>query len=161
MVNWKKLIISILIPLFIGAISSYFTMNSIPTWYANLAKSALTPPNWLFGPAWTVLYILMGISLYLVWSKIIQNKRVKKALTFFSIQLALNFFWTIIFFGLKQPLYAFIEIVALWIFIFITIIKFHRISRQASYLLIPYILWVSFAAYLNLSVLLLNAYGFI
>jgi translocator protein len=157
MVNWKKLIISLIIPLAVGFIASYFTMASVTTWYAKLSKPFFTPPNWLFGPAWTVLYIMMGISLYLVWTKIIEHKRVKNAITFFSIQLALNFFWSILFFGLKHPFIAFTEIIVLWIFILFTIIKFHRISRTSAYILIPYLLWVTFAACLNLAVVLMNS----
>lgn len=155
MKNLLKLAISIIIPLLVGIISSFFTMNSIPTWYASLAKPALNPPNWVFAPAWTTLYILMGISLYLIWKRGF-NDKTKTAIYLFSAQLLLNFSWTFLFFGLKSILTAFVEIAVLWVMILITILKFYKISRQAAYLLIPYIFWVSFAAYLNLAVLLLN-----
>jgi tryptophan-rich sensory protein len=156
MIEFKKLIISILIPLLVGGISSIFTINSIPNWYSALAKPGLTPPNWLFGPAWILLYILMGISLYLVWKKGFRNKKVKIGIYFFSAQLILNFLWTALFFGAKNPLFASIEIVFLWVTILITIIKFYKVSKEAAYLLIPYILWVTFASYLSFSVFFLN-----
>ncbi len=153
----KKLVISILIPLAVGSISSFFTMSSIPTWYNALTKPTLSPPNWVFAPVWTLLYILMGVSLYLIWKKGFGKKQVKTAVYLFSIQLLLNFLWTFIFFGLKNMPFAFIEIVVLWFMILVTIIKFYKISRQSAYQLIPYILWVSFASYLNISIFLLNA----
>ncbi len=155
MKDFKKLAISIVIPLIIGFLSSFFTMNSIPTWYNSLIKPSLTPPNWVFFPAWTILYILMGISLYLVWRKGF-NKKTKTAIYFFSTQLLLNFLWTFLFFGLKQLFIASLEIVVLWILILVTIIKFYKVSKTAAYLLIPYILWVTFASYLSFSVFLLN-----
>lgn len=156
MKDLKKLAISIIIPLAVGFLASFFTMNSIPSWYNSLIKPSLSPPNWAFAPAWTLLYILMGISLYIVWRKGFNNKT-KAAIYIFSAQLLLNFFWTFIFFGLKNMLVAFVEIIVLWIMILVTILKFHKISRQAAYLLIPYIIWVSFAAYLNLAIFLANA----
>ena len=125
------------------------TLPSIPTWYAQLNKPSFSPPNWVFGPVWTILYFLMGISLYLVWDK---NRKIK----IFFIQLALNFLWSLIFFGFHLPLIAFITIIALWIAIFMTIKSFHKISRLSALLLVPYILWVSFAALLNLFIILYN-----
>lgn len=138
---------------FIGAI---FTTSAIPAWYSTLNKPSFSPPNWLFGPAWTTLYVLMGIALFLVWSKGLKTKGVKIALTFFGIQLVLNALWSIIFFGLKSPLWAFIELCVLWVMILITIITFYKVSRPAAYLLIPYIAWVSFAAVLNFMIFYLN-----
>lgn len=155
-IDFKKLITSIAVPLIVGFLSSFFTINSIPTWYQTLTKPMLTPPNWLFAPAWTIIYILIGVSLYFVWIKGFKNKKVKTAIYFFSVQLILNFFWTFLFFGLKSPFIASMEIVALWILILLTIIKFYKISKMAAYMLIPYILWVSFASYLSFSVFLLN-----
>lgn len=140
----------------VGLAATPFTISSISTWYETLNKPVFSPPNFIFGPVWTSLYFLMGISAFLVWEKGLHKKIVKNALMYFLIQLALNFFWSAIFFGLHLPLLAFVDIIALWIFILITIIKFTKISKTASYLLIPYLLWVSFAALLNLSIVLLN-----
>jgi len=147
-----KLVISILIPFLASAIGGLFTASSVSTWYVELTKPSFNPPSWIFGPVWTILYLLMGISLYLVWIK----KYDKPAFVVFGVQLVLNALWSILFFGLKVPLYAFIEIVFLWVAILMTIIYFYRINRTSAYLLIPYILWVSFAAVLNLSIFLLN-----
>ena len=152
MKKFIKLIISIIICQLAGVIGSIFTTSSIPTWYASLNKPEFNPPNWIFAPVWITLFTLMGISLYLVWSKGVN----KKALTFFGIQLVLNTLWSIIFFGLQNILFAFIEIIILWIAILLTIIYFYRLSKAASYLLVPYILWVSFAAVLNFSIFLIN-----
>lgn len=149
-----KLIISILIPFLASAIGGVFTSSSVSTWYVNVAKPSFNPPNWIFGPVWTLLYLLMGISLYLVW---INKTKIKKpAFTAFFIQLSLNALWSVLFFGLQNPLIAFVEIILLWISILITIIYFYRISKVSAYLLIPYILWVSFAAVLNFYIFYLN-----
>ncbi|MCX6163393.1 MAG: tryptophan-rich sensory protein [Ignavibacteriae bacterium] len=138
-----------------GIIGSLFTVSSIPIWYATLNKPAFNPPNWIFAPVWISLYILMGISFYLIWIKSdVQNFGF--LLSVFLLQLVLNAFWTIIFFGLKSPLFAFIEIVVLWLVILFCIILFYRVSKISSYLLIPYLLWVSFAAVLNFSLWKLN-----
>ena len=152
MKNIIKLIISLVICQLAGVIGSFFNINSIPTWYATLNKPSFNPPNWVFGPVWTTLFLLMGISLYLVWTK----GFTKQALIFFSIQLFLNILWSALFFGLRSPLSALIEIIILWAFILLTIISFYKISKIAGILLIPYILWVSFAAVLNFSIYLLN-----
>jgi len=152
--NPFKLFISIAICQMAGVVGSFFTASSIATWYAALNKPAFSPPNWLFGPAWIILYFLMGVSLYIVWESRAKGK--KTALAFFSAQLALNALWPVIFFGLKSPLLAFIVIIALWLAILLTILKFYRISGKAAYLLMPYILWVSFAAILNLAIVFLN-----
>ena len=147
-----KLLISLVIPFLASAIGGLFTASSVSTWYLTLIKPSFNPPSWVFGPVWTILYLLMGISLYLVWIK----KFDKNAFTFFGIQLVLNALWSILFFGLKSPLFAFIEIVLLWIAILITVIYFYRINKISAYLLIPYILWVSFAAILNFAIFILN-----
>lgn len=150
-----KFSLSIFICLAAGIIGSIFTFDAISTWYNTLNKPFFNPPNWLFGPAWTVLYILMGISLYLVWQQ--QNKKeTKDAIIIFSVQLFLNALWPIVFFGLKLPIIAFVELIVLWIAVLITIIQFKKISKNAAYLLLPYIIWISFAALLNLSIVLLN-----
>ena len=139
----------------VGLAATPFTVASIPTWYRTLQKPFFTPPNWLFGPAWTLLYALMGGAIVLIW-----NSKKSKARTFsilvFFLQLALNFTWSIMFFGLRSPLYGFINILILWAAIFLAIIRFYRVSKVASFLMIPYILWVSFATALNFSIMLLN-----
>lgn len=155
-VDYVKLVFSILLCNSTGFISSFFSFSAISTWYTTLTKPEFNPPNWIFGPVWTTLYILMGVSLYLVWNKGTKTPLAKIALTVFGIQLTLNAIWSILFFGLQSPLLAFIEIIFLWLAIFITIFFFHKISRTAAYLLIPYILWVSFAAVLNYNIFLLN-----
>lgn len=157
--NLKKTIIlfvSIAIPLLAGAIGSIATSSSVSSWYQTINKPSFNPPNSVFGPVWTALFILMGVSLYIVWSKGLKKKGVKKALSVFGVQLLLNIGWSFMFFGLKSPLLGLIEIVVLWAAILYTILLFHKISKPASYLLIPYILWVSFAAVLNFSIFILN-----
>jgi translocator protein len=153
-INILKLLISIGICLGAAILGSFFTISSIPTWYAALNKPFFSPPNWIFGPVWTTLYILMGISLYLVWISKIKSKQ--KAINLFLIQLGLNALWSIIFFGMKNPILALVDIIALWITIFLTIKTFYTISKLAANLLVPYILWVSFASLLNLMIVVLN-----
>lgn len=138
-----------------GVIGSIFTTPAIPGWYATLQKPSFTPPNWVFGPVWTTLFVMMGISLFLVWRHP-SNTAIKRAILVFGVQLFFNICWSIFFFGLKSPLLAFIDIIFLWIAILLTIIKFYKISAIASLLLIPYLLWVSFASILNLAIVLLN-----
>jgi len=150
------IVISVLICELIGISGAFFTMPSIPTWYKTLNKPFFSPPNWLFGPVWTILYLMMGISAYLIWEKGLKNKKVKEALLFFAVQLILNFSWSLIFFGLQLPFSAFINIITLWLAILVTILRFNKISKTAGYLLIPYLLWVSFASVLNLAIVILN-----
>ena len=152
--NFFKLLAAIAVCQLAGIIGTPFTITAIPSWYATLNNPFFSPPNFLFGPVWTVLYFLMGVSLYLIW--ISKSKLKKNAFKIFFIQLTLNALWSIIFFGLKNPLLAFIDIVALWITISLTIKHFYKISKPASYFLIPYILWVSFATLLNLAIVILN-----
>lgn len=159
--KWKttkafRIIFSILICQLAGLIGSVFTFSSIPTWYEALNKPSFSPPNWIFGPVWIVLYTLMGISLFLVWEKGLKKRLVEKGIIAFGVQLALNAMWTYIFFGLKLPEYAFFEILFLWISIAITIARFYVISKKAAYLLLPYLIWVSFAMVLNYYVWILN-----
>lgn len=150
--NFLKLFIAILISEMAGIIGSFFTASSVSNWYLTLPKPFLSPPSWVFGPVWTLLYFLMGVAAFLIWQKGLEKKEVKIALTFFAIQLFFNTLWSIIFFGLHNPFLAFIEIIILWISILATIIYFYKISRVTLYLLLPYILWVSFAGYLNFSI---------
>jgi len=154
--NVLKLIIAIAACQFAGLIGSIFTTPSITTWYAGIQKPGFTPPGWIFAPVWITLFFLMGVSAYLVWKKGLENKYVFSALVVFDIQLLLNILWSYLFFSLHSPLYAFVEILILWFVILITIIIFYRISKIAAYLLLPYIAWVSFAAFLNFSIWQLN-----
>jgi tryptophan-rich sensory protein len=154
--KWSKLILSIIISQLAGLIGAFFTTPSIHTWYATLVKPSFNPPNWVFGPVWTILYTLIGISLYLVIKDGIGSKEKKFALIVFSIHLILNSLWSILFFGMKNPFLAFIEILILWGLIFYTMLLFKRIDQKTVYLLTPYLLWVSFAAILNFSIWRLN-----
>lgn len=141
----------------VGIVSSIFTLNSIPTWYVYLNKPAFSPPNWVFGPVWTVMYILMGIAFYQVWTLRTKKKTLQRSsLQLFIIQLAVNFLWTFIFFGLRSPVGGLIDIIILWIFILLTLTRFYKLSKIAGYLMAPYLLWVSFATILNFSVAFLN-----
>ncbi len=162
--NTTQLVASVVLVELVGIIGAVFTAPSIPTWYAGLVKPSLNPPSWVFGPVWTILYALMGISLFLVWrrhSNILKNVGMsclfKWSVGMFFVQLALNSLWSIFFFKLQNPALAFLDIILLWLAILATIILFYRISKPASYLLVPYLLWVSFAAYLNYSIWMLNS----
>lgn len=155
-VQFSTLVFALSISLFAGALGSLATFPAIPTWYAHLNKPSFTPPNWLFGPVWTILYLLMGISFYLI--KVTKVKKMQRieAVQFYISQLVFNMIWSIMFFGLHTPAAAFGTIVALWLLILFTIIRFFAIKKTAAYLLLPYIAWVSFAAVLNFSIALLN-----
>ena len=154
--NTFKLVIAIVISELAGIIGSVFTTPSIAGWYATLVRPALNPPAWVFGPVWTTLFALMGIAAFLVWKKGLERRDVKIALGIFIGQLVLNTLRSIIFFGLHSPAGAFVEIIFLWLAILATIIAFAKISKPAAWLLLPYILWVSFAGYLNLMIWILN-----
>lgn len=157
--NVLKLLLAIIACEIIGSIGAIFTSPNIPTWYASLTKPVFNPPTWGFAPAWTTLFFLMGISLYLIWTKNVKKDfEIKKkiALIWFGIQFIFNVLWSFLFFGLRNPLFGFIGIVILWITIVITIYNFYKIDKNAAYLLIPYILWVSFASILNFSIMVLN-----
>jgi len=149
------LLISILIVFSFGFIGSFFTTSSITNWYAFINKPLFSPPNWIFAPVWTLLYILMGISAFLIWKKR-DNLKTKQAFIFYGIQLILNALWSIIFFGMHNPGLALLEIIILWLFILITLIKFYKINKIAGLLFIPYLLWVSFASILNYAIWMLN-----
>ncbi|MFH1473141.1 MAG: TspO/MBR family protein [bacterium] len=162
--NFFKLVVAIAIAEGAGIVGAFFTSPAVSSvWYQNLAKPALNPPAWVFAPVWITLYALMGISLFLIWKQhpyILKNVRMlfvwKIGLAAFFIQLFLNALWSIIFFGLHSLGGALIEIVFLWLAILVTIIAFYKISRPAAWLLLPYILWVSFAGYLNYAIWMLN-----
>ena len=163
--NFFKLVIAISVSLGAGVIGSFFTAPAVQSdWYVELIKPSLNPPAWVFGPVWTLLFILMGVAVWLVWKRGFGEMGVKRALIFFDIQLVLNVLWSIIFFGLTSLTIngfnnigiALIEIVFLWLAILATIIAFYKISKLAAWLLLPYILWVSFATYLNYAIWVLN-----
>jgi len=139
-----------------GILGSFSTVKAIPSWYRNLKKPSFNPPEWLFGPAWTTLYLLMGISLFLVLQEGFGQSWVQISLAIFATQLALNVAWSIIFFGRQSLKGAFIEILALWAAILASIISFTQVSTWAALLLVPYLLWTSFAAVLNYSLMKLN-----
>lgn len=147
--KWFRLILLIILCQSAGIIGSFFTVSSVKNWYVYLNKPSFSPPNWLFAPAWFTLYTLMGIALYLVWKN-------KPAVRLFLIHLFFNAIWSIIFFGLQNPLVALLDIILLWSMIIMMIVKFWKINKVASYLLIPYFFWVSFATLLNFSVWRLN-----
>jgi len=140
----------------LGSLGALFTTPAIPTWYDFLNKSPLNPPAWVFGPVWTLLFTLMGISTYLIWKRGIKNENVKNALFIFGIQFLYNIAWSVFFFGIKSPLLGLIDIVILWIFILLTILRFRSLSKLAAYLLYPYLAWVTFATYLNTYILIAN-----
>ena len=153
-----RLVSMVLTCLAIGYLSGSVTRSAILTWYPTLIKPSFNPPNWLFAPVWTTLYVMMGIAGGLVWHEIDspRKKEVKNAMLFFAIQLALNALWSYLFFGLKNPLLALIEIVLLWLLIYETYVKFGKINKFSGYLFVPYLLWVSFATVLNASIWWLN-----
>jgi translocator protein len=142
--------------LFIGFMGSLATQEGIADWYPALAKPWFNPPDWIFGPVWIVMYVLMGIAAGIVWSKGFYHKWVQTALYHFGFQLILNAAWSLLFFGLKEPLWALIDIVALFVVLLFTIKWFKVVSNTAAYLLVPYAVWVLFAAILNFEIWLLN-----
>ncbi len=150
--EFLKIVICIIICLAIGSIGAMFTKTGPDSWYSNLIKPSFNPPNFIFGPVWTTLYVLIGISLYLA----IKNKIEIKAIKIFSIQLLLNLLWTVLFFGLQNTLLASIEIILLLISILWTIKVFYAKSKTAAYLLIPYAFWVGFATLLTITIFILN-----
>lgn len=151
-----KFFISVTLPFLAAAIGSYFTMPAVATWYQDITKPWFSPPNWLFGPVWTALFFLMGLALFFVWTNVKKDRERNVAVALFMMQLILNAFWSVFFFGLGNFLAAFVEIIILWVFIALTIIAFKRVSKRAAWLLLPYLLWVSFATILNFSIYLLN-----
>lgn len=178
-INFIKLLTSIIVCELAGIAGSFFTMPEITSWYMKVNKPSFNPPNWIFGPVWTLLFVLMGISLYLVWfkkaepSKTIFAKKIKawnkysekfyngswrriNIYLIFWTQLILNILWSFIFFGMHSPSVAFFEVIMLWFAILFTIINFYRVSKAAAYIMIPYILWVSFASILNFYIWILN-----
>lgn len=154
--NASKLIIAVLACQLAGGIGAVVTAPAITGWYATLKKPALNPPGWVFGPVWITLYFLMGVAAFLIWRKGLDVKGVRAALGIFIIQLVLNSTWSLVFFGLHNPGLALVNIALLWLAIVATIVAFFRLDRRAAYPLIPYLLWVSFASYLNYAIWSLN-----
>ena len=150
-----KLVASVILCQIAGFLGSLFTTSAISTWYKTLNKPFFTPPNWIFSPVWISLFILMGISLFFVWRRS-DHPQFKPALIFFFVQLIFNILWSVAFFGLRAPLLGLMDIVLLWIAILFTILNFFKVSKFAGVLLIPYLLWVSFATLLNFSLWILN-----
>lgn len=151
-----KLSVSVFISLMAGVIGSVYTGPAIDTWYRDLNKPIFNPPDWVFAPVWTILYLLIGVAAFLVWRRGLNHPYVKIALALFIVQLGLNAFWSYVFFGLQNPLAAFFEIIVLWTTIAATIFYFYKVSPAAAYLLLPYIFWITFAAILNFSIFQIN-----
>ncbi|MBI1863004.1 tryptophan-rich sensory protein [Candidatus Microgenomates bacterium] len=139
----------------VGILGTPFTIAAIPSWYAYLNKPPFSPPNWIFGPVWTLLYFLMGVALWIVLISKKSDVR-DRGIRLFAVQLVLNFLWSVIFFGMRQPLAALVDIALLWAAILATILTFRKVSSVSAYLLIPYLIWVSFASILNFAIVLLN-----
>ena len=155
MIKFFKLASSVILSLLIGGISGIATSGEINGWYMCLNKPTFNPPNWVFGPVWTILYILMGVSFFLIWN-LPPSKNRSKAMLIFMTQMTLNFFWSFLFFKFKVMGWAFVEIVILWLLIIWTISLFYKLKKSAGLLNVPYLLWVTFASTLNLAYFLLN-----
>lgn len=154
--DWLALIGFVALSQAAGVVGSLFTVSNIPSWYATLLKPELAPPNWVFGPVWTTLYLLMGIAAFLVWRRGVSRPAVHRALVVFYLQLAINVLWSVLFFGFQSPLLGLFDIAALWLAIALSIKLFYKVSPRAAYILLPYLAWVSFASYLNFMIWSLN-----
>ncbi|HQM15820.1 MAG TPA: tryptophan-rich sensory protein [Candidatus Woesebacteria bacterium] len=154
--KWLKLVISIAMCELVGIVGTPFTIAAIPSWYSTLNRPFFSPPNWLFAPVWTTLYLMMGIAFFLIWNQGFKKSKTKEAAHLFFIQLFLNGIWSPIFFGLKSPFLGLIVIATLWGYLLDTINKFRALSKPAAYLLYPYFGWVSFATLLNAAIVILN-----
>jgi tryptophan-rich sensory protein len=152
-----RLALCILVCQLAGLFGSLFTRSSVGTWYAGLTKPSFSPPGWVFGPVWITLYLLMAVAAYFVWRRGWDKRAVKAALGLFALQLLFNALWSAAFFGMRSVLLGLVDISLLWIALFATTVLFFRISRAAGILLLPYVLWLSFAVVLNISLLVLNA----
>ena len=154
--NWGKILVTFGATFAAGAVGSLFTFSEIPTWYATLNKTIISPPNWVFGPVWTLLYIMMAVAAFLVWRETKEKQIVKEAMQLNAIQLILNAMWSILFFGGHLLGVAYLEIIALLIVIILTTRYYFKVSNAAGYMMLPYIAWVTFASFLNLFVWLAN-----
>lgn len=153
---WVKVLICILVIPALGAVGGIVTASNIAGWYEGLQKPPGTPPNGVFGPVWTLLYLMIGFSLALVWHRVSAGPEKRRALAIFAVQMLLNLIWTPVFFGAHLLLVALFIIGALWIGILMTILAFRKLDRTAAWLLVPYLLWVSYASYLNAGIFWLN-----
>lgn len=153
---WLQFVLAVMLPLVVGGLSGFFTANAIEGWYTTLQKPWFNPPNWIFGPVWTLLYGMMGIAFFLIWKSEAPAGIKRTAVTAYFVQLAFNFAWSLIFFYMEQPGWALVDILLMWIAIFYTIIAFGKISTGAAWILVPYISWVSFATVLNFAIWKLN-----
>jgi translocator protein len=154
--KWLKLIVALLLPQVAGAIGGFFSAANVPTWYQTLLKPAFTPPGWVFGPVWGMLYLMMGLAFFFVLISE-QNKDSRRFVAgLFGVHLLLNTLWSILFFGLRNPFLAFIDIIVLWLMITALVFVFWNIKKLAGMLMIPYWLWVSFASVLNYSIWKMN-----
>ena len=154
-INLSKLFPSLILPLVVGSASGLLTFENIESWYIPLHHPPLTPPNWVFGPVWTILYILIGISLYLFWNT---RKKANKnpGYLIYIFSLFANFLWAFFFFGLQSPLYGLIDILCMILLTGLNIYYFQKVSKASAVILVPYLLWICFATYLNIGILLLN-----
>ncbi|HJX58950.1 hypothetical protein A2V61_01235 [Candidatus Woesebacteria bacterium RBG_19FT_COMBO_47_8] len=155
-IDLEKLSISMLAPFGAGIIGAAATARRLPVWYDSLNKPFFNPPNNIFGIVWPILYLIMGVSLYLVWLKGWDKREVRTAVTLFFVHLMVNSLWSLVFFGLRNPLLGLFTILALLILIVVLMMKFYKIEKVASWLLMPYLLWVIFASFLNFSIWYLN-----
>lgn len=151
-----RLALSLLLPLLAGLVGGLATVNGVVEWYPTLTKPPFNPPAWVFGPVWTTLYVLMGVAAFLVWQKGLSTPGVARALGVYGIHLVLNALWSVVFFGMRAPGWAFLEILLLWAALLATMVLFFRHSRAAGWLLAPYLAWVTFAGVLNFAIWLLN-----
>jgi translocator protein len=149
MKKWLVLAALLVLCLGLGSIAGLLTAQSLPTWFPSLVKPSFNPPSWLFAPVWTTLYIMLAVAAWLVWLR-------KGSLVLFYVQLALNFAWSLLFFGLHSPAMALVDIVAMWVAILLTLLAFWKVDRRAGWLMVPYLAWVSFAGVLNASIWGLN-----
>lgn len=154
--NWVKLLISLIVPQLVAASGAYFTVAGVGSWYQQIRRPLWNPPNWVFGPVWTILYLMMGVSFYLVWKSSATAKVKRAATIFWILQLILNFLWFFLFFGQHEIAWAAVEIFVLWLAVIATIFSFSRVSKTAAWLLVPYLSWVSFAALLAFTIWRLN-----
>lgn len=154
-IRWKTLISAVIIPLLTGTISALISKDGMKN-FENINQPPYSPPQWLFPVAWTILYVLMGIASYIVFTSNCDIEHKRNALIFYGIQLFFNFLWSPVFFGAKLYLFAFIWLLVMWVLIIITMLKFFKIDKTAGLLMLPYLLWVTFAAYLNFGVFMLN-----
>jgi len=153
--KYLKLFVSLLLPQIAGGLGAFFTLSSVQSWYLTLNKPSWNPPSWLFGPVWTTLYVLMGIACFLIWKS--EHPRKKQVLTLYFLQLFLNSLWSPAFFGAQNPMLGILVIVPMWASILACIIFFRKINTWAAVLMIPYLLWVSFATVLNATIWYLNS----